>query len=351
MSSQLWIDKYRPTTLSDIIGHRKRIKELQAYVASPLTTPYLLIFEGPAGTGKTAAARALAHDMLGFGENFKVGWKELNASDARTLKDFRETVKIYIKNKPFLKIPFKFLLLDEGDELTPAVQNAMRSEIEKYSDRTKVIICCNRFSKISKEMQSRGKKMTFGPLSITAVKKMLGKILTAEHIAIEDEAYEALMSIYKGDMRKTINAAQGAVDNGIITKDAIIESAGYVDDATVKKLLEVILKGDFNGACSYVGSLLWSRRLEPQKISTRIGEYISKNQDIDILHRLKIARIVANTNSPIVFGADASTQLYGLIATIIEELFHSSPIPKPIIPIGPPAPTIKKDEIELEFET
>src|SRR5512137_2557878 len=75
-----WTEKYRPKSLKDILGNNKAISELREWAESwergkPVTRAAILY--GPAGTGKTSAALALAKEME---------WDEveMNASDVRT---------------------------------------------------------------------------------------------------------------------------------------------------------------------------------------------------------------------------------------------------------------------------
>ena len=64
---EIWVEKYRPKTLDEVVGQEEIVERLRAY-ATEGNMPHLL-FAGPAGTGKTTSAMALARDM--FGENWR----------------------------------------------------------------------------------------------------------------------------------------------------------------------------------------------------------------------------------------------------------------------------------------
>ena len=59
----LWTEKYRPYYLSEVIGQYGFIMDAEKWVENKTMTNTLLF--GIAGTGKTAAAGALANEMLG----------------------------------------------------------------------------------------------------------------------------------------------------------------------------------------------------------------------------------------------------------------------------------------------
>ncbi|RUM33357.1 MAG: Replication factor C small subunit, partial [Archaeoglobus sp.] len=76
---EIWVEKYRPRTLDEIVGQEEVVARLKGYVERK-NIPHLL-FAGPPGTGKTASAIALTRDI--FGEDWRDNFIEMNASDER----------------------------------------------------------------------------------------------------------------------------------------------------------------------------------------------------------------------------------------------------------------------------
>lgn len=75
-SEAVWVEKYRPSSLKDMVGQDAILPLLRSY-AEKRSMPHLL-FAGPPGSGKTTAALALARDL--FGPEWRGSFLELNAS-------------------------------------------------------------------------------------------------------------------------------------------------------------------------------------------------------------------------------------------------------------------------------
>ncbi|CDJ48273.1 Replication factor C (Activator 1) 2, related [Eimeria brunetti] len=75
----IWIEKYRPQTLDDVVGNDEVLQRLRI-IALEGNMPHLLL-AGPPGTGKTSSVLCLARQLL------QAKWRssclELNASDER----------------------------------------------------------------------------------------------------------------------------------------------------------------------------------------------------------------------------------------------------------------------------
>ena len=202
----IWIEKYRPARLADIVGQDDIVERLSSYVKSG-NLPHLL-FTGSAGVGKTTAAVTLAREF--FGSSWQMNFRELNASDERGIDVVRNQIKEFARTKPFGDTTFKILFLDEADALTTDAQAALRRTMESYANICRFILSCNYSSKIIDPIQSRCAIYRFRPLSPEAVKEEIARIAAKEHLTVTPLAMDAMVYIAQGDMRKAINALQGA---------------------------------------------------------------------------------------------------------------------------------------------
>ena len=122
------IEKYRPRSRN--VGQKDIVDRLQSYVATK-NLPHLM-FAGPAGTGKTTSAIALAKEM--YGETWKSNFNELNASDERGIDVVRGKIKEFARTAPMGGASFKIIFLDEADALTSDAQAALERVMESSAE-------------------------------------------------------------------------------------------------------------------------------------------------------------------------------------------------------------------------
>ena len=94
--NEIWTEKYRPKALSEVVGQKHVTERLEAYVRTR-NMPHLL-FTGPAGTGKTTCALALAREL--YSDSWKGNFMELNASDERGIDVVRGKIKEFARPPP-----------------------------------------------------------------------------------------------------------------------------------------------------------------------------------------------------------------------------------------------------------
>src|SRR5512136_840714 len=202
----IWIEKYRPSALKDIVGQDEIVERLSSYVRTK-NLPHLL-FTGSAGVGKTTAAVTLAKEF--FLDSWQMNFREMNASDERGIDVVRNQIKQFARTTPLGDASFKILFLDEADALTTDAQAALRRTMESYAQTCRFILSCNYSSKIIDPIQSRCAIYRFRPLDEAAISEEICRIAGKENLSVTGDAIEAITYIAQGDMRKAINALQGA---------------------------------------------------------------------------------------------------------------------------------------------
>ena len=126
----LWVEKYRPTKISDTILSSALKKTFQNIVDNG-EIPNMM-FTGTAGTGKTTVARAICNEL---GLDHIV----INGSEDGNIDTLRGKIKQFASSIS-LSGGYKVVILDEADYLNPqSTQPALRGFIEEFSKNCRFI--------------------------------------------------------------------------------------------------------------------------------------------------------------------------------------------------------------------
>ncbi|RJE27456.1 replication factor c [Aspergillus sclerotialis] len=211
-----WVEKYRPNTLEDVSGHQDILATINKFVDAN-RLPHLLLY-GPPGTGKTSTVLALARRIYGA-QNMRQMVLELNASDDRGIDVVREQIKTFASTKQIFSMApsntggsalgkFKLIVLDEADAMTSTAQMALRRIMERYTANTRFCIIANYTHKLSPALLSRCTRFRFSPLKEADIRSLIDHVIEKEQVLIQPEAVDSLVTLSKGDMRRSLNVLQ-----------------------------------------------------------------------------------------------------------------------------------------------
>jgi replication factor C small subunit len=321
-NNTIWIEKYRPATLNDVVGQREIVERLKNYVGAQ-SLPHLL-FTGTAGIGKTTSAVALAREF--FGENWQVNFRELNASDERGIDVVRNQIKQFARTAPIGNATFKILFLDEADALTNDAQSALRRTMENYAHTCRFILSCNYSSKIIDPIQSRCAIYRFKPLDREAITEELRRIAKNEGLTISEAAMDAIIYVAQGDMRKAINALQGAaIINADISEDMIYEITSTAKPDEILELLHIILKGNFEAAENTLNELTVKRGIAPNELINQFYRTLVNDTTLDRRLKVELISHLGEADFRISEGADQNIQMEALMARcVLSAVNHGS---------------------------
>jgi replication factor C small subunit len=289
------------------------VVRLKSYVKTG-NLPHLL-FAGSAGVGKTTAAVALAREF--FGDSWQTNFREMNASDERGIDVVRTQIKEFARTSPLGDAQFKILFLDEADALTTDAQAALRRTMETYARTCRFILSCNYSSKIIDPIQSRCAIYRFRPLDREAVIEEIRRIAAAEGLTLTEGALDAIVYVAAGDMRKAINALQGAA----IISPEIDEKMIYAITATARpdeidELLDLSIGGRFDEAEKALSDLTRVRGIAPNEILNQCYRALVQ-RDIDRALKVKLIDAIGEADFRLSEGANSDIQMEALIARFV----------------------------------
>ena len=204
---ELWVEKYRPNTVSGYVfrdGHQR--KQVETWIKD-ISIPHLLL-SGSAGIGKTTLAKILINE-LGI-EDYDV--LEINASRTNSVDDVRDKITNFVQMIPFG--PFKVVLLDEADYLSPNAQAALRGVMEEYHATARFILTCNYPNRIIPALHSRCQGFHVERTDITEFTARVATILVEENVEFDLDTLDDYVKVTYPDLRKCINLTQQNVNEG-----------------------------------------------------------------------------------------------------------------------------------------
>ncbi|KAG7397303.1 Subunit of heteropentameric Replication factor C (RF-C) [Phytophthora boehmeriae] len=226
----LWVDKYRPTSLSSLDFHPEVTKRL-SNLSQSSDLPHLLVY-GPSGAGKKTRIMALLRALYGDGalkvrlehKSFKVPNRstkveittvasnfhiEMNPSDVGTndrlvVQEVLKEIAQYHLADTNARRPFKVVLLMEVDRLSKNAQHALRRTMEKYTATCRLVLCCNNPSKVIDPLRSRCLGVRVGAPSTDEICNILQGVCSKEGLTYCDPLGRDIANKSERNLRRAL---------------------------------------------------------------------------------------------------------------------------------------------------
>ncbi len=205
MDDFLWVEKYRPKTINDVILP----KDLKMFFHKIVESGELpnMLFTGTAGLGKTTVAKALCNEL-------NLDWILINGSEEGNIDTLRGKIKQFASSVS-LQGGYKVVILDEADYLNPqSTQPALRAFIEEFANNCRFILTCNFKNRIIEPLHSR-----CGIYEFNTTKKDMAilcgefmqrakSILDENKVEYEEKILADLIMKHAPDWRRVLNELQ-----------------------------------------------------------------------------------------------------------------------------------------------
>jgi replication factor C small subunit len=311
----MWVEKYRPRTLDEVVDLKDIVQSLKAFMRNPKTMPHLLL-AGIPGTGKTTVALCIAHEL--FGPTWKTFTLELNASDERGIDTVRDRVKDFSRysRAAFGNVPFALIILDESDQMTGPAQTALRRIMETSSRTSRFILICNQSGKIIEPIQSRCAVFRFSKLDRKAMIDHLFFIAGKEKLKLSPEAAERIVDYAEGDLRHAINSLQAAAayKDGVVDEKTVSLILGEASPVQVQLMIKKALYGDFMEARKIMYDLMGSFGFNGADIVRQMNRELYKISTLTPEQKADLTNIIGEYDYRLTQGANSDIQLSALLA-------------------------------------
>lgn len=225
----IWAQKYRPKLIKDTILPAGTKAAFMKFVENK-NIPNLLLC-GPHGMGKTTAAIAMLEEL-------KCDYIKINGSLSGGIDTLRYDIANFASTVSIFSEGRKYVIIDEADNLTTAMQSGLRSFMEEFSKNCGFIFTCNYKSKIIGPL--RESRFTIIDYDITPAEKpklaaqffkRVVKILEVENVEYDQATVAQVVQKFFPDFRRTLNELQryssiGPINEGIFAaaKDENLDS-------------------------------------------------------------------------------------------------------------------------------
>lgn len=228
--NNLWINKYKPNNLSQVIGNKNQIARIVEWLKNVDNLKSMsLIVSGNHGIGKSITLRYILEENGYLVKVILPNEIKLyrNDGDFKDFFNYKNSIKNKIKfssNNPQKKLA---LIFDETESITLTSEKKFITEIFKMNNKKKlfplIFISNNQHSKLLNDLKKNCLEIRFIPPPNFELKNLICKVLNQENIKVENnKIIDLLIDFSQSDIRKLINILQELsfhFSNKIINED------------------------------------------------------------------------------------------------------------------------------------
>ena len=225
--------KYRPKTFDEVV-EQAAISAILTQQVLTSTFKHAYLFTGPAGCGKTTAARIFAN-MLNDGKGTPY---EVDAASNNGVDNVRDIIDN--SRRKALDTQYKVYIIDEVHMLSQGAFNALLKTLEEAPSGTIFILCTTDPQKVPATILSRVQRYDFSKISTDNIIERLKYILLCENEEALEHGCDDFLTYTDDAISMIAKLAEGGMRDAITMLDQCISYSPAIDIQCVMTVLGTI---------------------------------------------------------------------------------------------------------------
>lgn len=257
--------KHRPKTFKEMVGNKSTVAALESIIVKK-SPPHAFLFTGPAGTGKTTAARILLKELGCIGMDLM----EIDSADDRGVDSIR-AIRGRMGNLP-QEGEKRGWFFDEAHELTSIAQDALLKGLEEPPTHCMVALATTEPQKLKKTLRTRCTIFNFSSLSELELVTLLQRVCKREKKNIDTKFLDAVAAKSDGSPRQALSIMERYIDQDPKTLDRNVIEEFEDEETEVIELCRALFQ---QKSWKMVAGILKNIKAEPETIRRIVIQYCS----------------------------------------------------------------------------
>ena len=289
MTSQVFYRKWRPQTLTEVVG-QEHVTQTLSNALKTGRVAHAYLFCGPRGTGKTSTGRILAKAVncqkggkgepcnacalcQAITEGRAMDVVEIDAASNRGIDEIRD-LRERVKFAPNIG-RHKVYIVDEVHMLTEPAANALLKTLEEPPPHVMFVLATTEPHKVPTTILSRCQRFDFKRIPQAAMVSRLTGICEQEGIAIEPAALKLIARSATGSMRDAENLLEQLVAyyGNEIEPHQVQAILGITGDPRAQELAKYIIDRDVSAGLATINGAA-NDGLDLRQFNRELVEYL-----------------------------------------------------------------------------